>query len=412
MKSFSPIENLLAKFLSRFPHLKKRIKFFYQSINYFFHKKDYLFYSEYDVEDVTDNYLETFFGYYDKDPYNQSKKLILFHGIDNIKNNKKVKVVCMNQDTKEIKQEFSSKAFNYQQGARLHWLTEEKFIFNDFNEDIETYCAKIFDVSTNELREISLPVYDTFKDEFAMTLNFERLAKFSSDYGYFARKKLDFYEDNVKDGIWKINIENDAHELFISFEEIIQFHYEKRFLNANHTVNHIMLSHDGEKFIFIHRWYENDVRRDRLILVDIKSKRMKMICSKGVISHCCWVNNNKILGYLESNLGLGYQFYEIADDKFEMIDSNLNKYGDGHPTYFKNYMLTDTYPNRSRNQSLLKYNFKTKKIEVLGEFFSGLQFIEEKRCDLHPRISSNCYFFDSTFKGMRRFYSLKIQDNE
>ena len=86
-----------------------------------------------------------------------------------------------------------------------------------------------------------------------------------------------------------------------------------------------------------------------------------MICSKGVISHCCWVNNNKILGYLESNLGLGYQFYEIADDKFEMIDSNLNKYGDGHPTYFKNYMLTDTYPNRSRNQSLLKYNFTTKK---------------------------------------------------
>ena len=168
------------------------------------------------------------------------KKLILFHAIDNIKNNKKVKVVCMSQETKEIKQEFSSKAFNYQQGARLHWLTEEKFIFNDFNEDIETYCAKIFDVSTNELREVSLPVYDTFKDEFAMTLNFERLAKFSPIMDILL-EKLDFHEDNVRDGIWKINLENDAHELFISFEEIIQFHYEKRFLNANHTVNHIML---------------------------------------------------------------------------------------------------------------------------------------------------------------------------
>ena len=77
--------------------------------------------------------------------------------------------------------------------------------------------------------------------------------------------------------------------------------------------------------------------------------------------------------------------------------------------FSQGYRITDTYRNRSRIQSLLRYSFETKKIEVIGEFFSGMEFIEERRCDLHPRISyGNRIFFDSSFSGRRRFYSLDL----
>ena len=77
MNSFSFIEQQISNILSNFPNLKRRVKFIYQYINYFFYKKNYVVKSPFKVKEVSDNYHETFFGYYDKDPFNNKKNLVL-----------------------------------------------------------------------------------------------------------------------------------------------------------------------------------------------------------------------------------------------------------------------------------------------------------------------------------------------
>ncbi len=410
MNSFSFIEQQISNILSNFPNLKRRVKFIYQNINYFFYKKNYVVKSPFKVKEVSDNYHETFFGYYDKDPFNNKRNLVLFHALDEKKAEEEpVKVICQNFSTGEIEKEFESYAFNYQQGTRLHWLNNEKFIFNDFNFQSKSLCSKIFNVTNKEVTNLSSPIYDTYKDEFALTLNFNRLSAFTKDYGY----KIKELDNNVlqtqSDGIWKINLFKNTSELVISLDEIISLEQDDVSKEAFHTLNHIMISPDGKNFIFIHRWYENSVRKDSLFLVNIDLKEIKRIARGGIVSHCCWAGNNALICYLENDLGLGYQFFDIFKQEFKFISENLNKFGDGHPNFSQGYIITDTYPNRSRIQSLLRYSFETKKIEVIGEFFSGMEFIEERRCDLHPRISyGNRIFFDSSFSGRRRFYSLDL----
>ena len=157
MNSFSFIEQQISNILSNFPNLKRRVKFIYQNINYFFYKKNYVVKSPFKVKEVSDNYHETFFGYYDKDPFNNKRNLVLFHALDEKKAEEEpVKVICQNFSTGEIEKEFESYAFNYQQGTRLHWLNNEKFIFNDFNFQSKSLCSKIFNVTNKEVTPESI----------------------------------------------------------------------------------------------------------------------------------------------------------------------------------------------------------------------------------------------------------------
>lgn len=410
MSSYSFVEQKISNILSNFPNLKKRIKFFYQYINYLFYKKKYVIKSSFEVKEVCEKYYETFFGYYDKDPFNNKKNLVLFHALDEKKiEEQPIKVICKNLTTGEVEKEFKSYAFNYQQGTRLHWLSNEKFIFNDFNIKSRLLYSKIFNVTNKEVTKISFPIYDTHKDKFALTLNFNRLSEYTKDYGYKIEEKENFDFQSHSDGIWKINLFENTSELIISLDEIISLELNDVSKSALHTLNHIMISPDGKSFIFIHRWYENSIRKDSLFLVNIDTKEIKQLSKGGIVSHCCWAGNKALICYIENKLGLGYQLFDITKHKFEIISESLNRFGDGHPNYFKNFIITDTYPNRSRIQSLLRHSLETKKTEVIGEFFSGMEFIEEKRCDLHPRISSgNRLFIDSSFSGRRRFYSLDI----
>ena len=85
--------------------------------------------------------------------------------------------------------------------------------------------------------------------------------------------------------------------------------------------------------------------------------------------------------------------------------------GDGHPNIFnEEWMLFDTYPNRSRIKSLNKLNLKTKEVVKIGEFFESFDFTGESRCDLHPRWSpkGDYIFIDSVHESNnRKLYILK-----
>ena len=84
---------------------------------------------------------------------------------------------------------------------------------------------------------------------------------------------------------------------------------------------------------------------------------------------------------------------------------------DGHPTYSPDgkKVVTDTYPNRRRIQSI--YVVEDNSINVLAKVFSPFKFKDDCRCDLHPRWSTDgskiC--FDGCFEGKRAVYCVEVK---
>ena len=64
---------------------------------------------------------------------------------------------------------------------------------------------------------------------------------------------------------------------------------------------------------------------------------------------------------------------------------------DGHPSFFPsgNMIITDTYPDKFREQSLITYDLNNNEIKTLSKFCVPFKFSGETRCDLHPRLSPN-----------------------
>lgn len=355
----------------------------------------------------------SFFGYYDKSPENEEGTHVLFHSVKgktNTSPNKysNIKVVCLSLVDYKIEYFAQTRAFNWQQGSRLMWLNNHEFIYNDFDENSRKYFSKIYNILSKELRTIPHTVYDTFNGKFSITLNFQRLAKFNSDYGYFALDNSVL--SNVKDdGIFYNDLKNKKSKLIVS---LLQLKKLNGFLESNDLVNHLMISPDGKNLMFIHRWYNSSKKRfDRLYNYTFGDGRLKLLADEGLVSHCFWLNNENIIGYFKhASSGLNFYQINISTGIVSKLSSDFDKFGDGHMNANSNNLIIDTYPKGNRMQYLYLWDFDKESMREIGSFFSPLRFKETSRCDLHPRFNKagDKVFFDSTFEGERKLYSVDI----
>ncbi len=413
MSNYSFLERSIAKSLGHFPVLKRLLKAIYARMVYFKHRKTYSIKCNYAIHSVDYGDAETFFGYYDKSPLNTNSKVI-FLATDYSTKNKpssenEVKLIVQDINSKEVINEHDIKAYNWQQGCRSHWLTDDLYIFNDFNIDTETYMARIWSVqSKSELWSFDYPVQDSFKCDYYLSLNYRRLLSLRPDYGYRNLPSLNVNElQSINDdGIWKVTIADNKCELLISLSSIVGFFPVDEMNKALHKVNHVMISPEGDRFLFLHRYYIGKRRVDRLLLADAENGDLSLIANFGMVSHYTWLDNDNILAYLRGpDYSDGYWKVNLSNLKFDRyLSGNLDKYGDGHPHSNDNWMVTDTYPDKSRMQHLLLVNSKEGSVEQLAELKHGFEFSGETRCDLHPRLSlDGCLvFFDTVYSGKRK----------
>ena len=244
-----------------------------------------------------------------------------------------------------------------------------------------------------------------------MGLNFNRLRDLRPDYGYRNLNENSDYIDYSKDGIYKVSLSRNSYTLLISLKELIDFEYLETMEDSKHKVNHIMISPNEKNFMFMHRWHHSGLKYDRLLILDSSGDNLKIISDEGWISHCCWKDNDTVIGYLSNKGKLGFYEINIINGKISQISKKLQNYGDGHPTFNKNKMLFDSYPNRSRNKHLYIYNFNSDDVINLAEFYESLYFNNESRCDLHPRFNFDfsAIYFDSVHSGKRKLYKLNLK---
>ena len=421
MSSFNHFEKRLAQLLKKFPLVKKVLKRGYQYLNYFLfkNKRKEFFYNSLRKFSFQDS--ETFFGYYDKSPINIGNNIVLWHSVNQDKRNKHpnnsfIEVVVYDLVKESVINTYQTTTWNWQQGARLQWLTSDKYAFNDFDENLNKFITRVYSIQEDyELKRFEFPIQDAFKNQYFLSLNYTRLNTLRPDYGYRNLPNLSETELNTlnNDGIWYVDYKTGEGKLLISLETIVNFKYKDSFNAGKHYVNHIMISPNGDKFIFLHRYFLNGVRNDRLIQSDLQGN-MRLLSEHNMISHYYWFGNSKVFGYMRGEDGTdGY--YTINCEESSMIlydDEELQKYGDGHPNICGKKFVTDIYPDKSRTQTLIYGDLKRKEHIVLAHLHNNLKYDGEYRCDLHPRFSHDGtkVFFDTVHYGKRELCMMDLKD--
>ena len=416
MSDFNNREKAVSALLSNSPLLKNIIKKVYQYFNFILNKKNYLFKSKYKISEVDDTDLSSFFGYYDKSPENVSGDKVIYHRTkyDTKKIPSKeypVQIVFKCLKTNIIEVVDQTYAYNWQQGSKLMWLGENKFIYNIYDKNLNKYQSKIYDTALKTYQVLNLPIYDCYKDKTAYCINYSRLMHLRPDYGYRNIMPDIDYSNYENDGISTLSISKNTFSLLISLKLLIDLDHVPSMIQAKHKVNHLMVCPNGSKFMFMHRWVSKTGKRyDRLLVADADGGNIKIVSDNDMVSHCSWENNESIIGYLRHNDKDGFYKININNNEVKYLSKKLNGLGDGHPTIANNKIIFDSYPDRSRMKKLFLFDVRKNKLEKIAEFYEALSYYNETRCDLHPRFNSNQskIYIDSVHHNKRKFYKIDL----
>lgn len=413
MSKYNYIEKLIAKKLDSFPMAKKISRNLYQRAMYLiYRKKHFQIELNKDVNLIcVDSLYENFFGYYDKSPWNTEMSKYLINRILNEK--LIISVVDLKND--RIQDIAETYTWNYQQGAMLQWVSNtSKVIFNDISN--EQIISRIIDVNNRIEYRINYPIQTIHPSEKkALGLNYKRLFKLRPEYGYknqCVNLKVD--ENDSKDGIFLIDLENGNYNLLISLSTLKENNPRAEMENSNHKVNHIMYSRSGKRFVFMHRWLGPYGKFSRLYVADQTGENLKLLLDDRMVSHYQWKDDDHLLVWARTKeYGDKYYLINVINGVKKIIGEGiLDKYGDGHPSFSPDgrWIVTDTYPDKARIRYLLLYDTENNELYEIGKFFSPWKYNDGKRCDLHPRWSPDGNFIsiDSTHEGKRRNYIIDV----
>ena len=416
--NFVSLEEKGKKIFSKFPKTRRFLKGIYQRISYIFSKNKIR--SEGNIVKISPNDgYEYFFGYYDKSPWDITDRYMISLRVKNA--HKKpdstdvAEVVVF--DTKEnnnMEVIGTTHCWNTQQGCMAQWLGpnfSDKIIYNDFRDN--KFVSVIYNFSAKQEEKVfDMPIYDVSKDgSFALTLDFTRLHRLRKGYGY-ANIKEETRKEKCPDKpcIWKIDFKSGKISPVIKYTDLANFETRKEMENAEHKVNHIMISPNGKRFMVLHRWFKHNEKFTRLVTMSIDGTDMYNLSDDNFVSHCCWKNDKEILSFLnKKETGKHYYLMKDKTNEYHMQWEELNT--DGHCTYSPNgkYVITDIYPNRKRIASvyLCEENKHSKK---LVSVFAPFKYDNDVRCDLHPRWDhkNEKICIDSVYEGKKGLYIINV----
>ena len=164
--------------------------------------------------------------------------------------------------------------------------------------------------------------------------------------------------------------------------------------------------------MFIHRWIVDGVTDRRLITCNIDGSDMYLLLDDGMVSHNNWKDDGTIISYCYSKFdGDAYHVLYDKTQKRETIGKGILSV-DGHPSYSPDgkYIITDTYPDWKRKQALYLIRVSDERIIKIGSIYSNVKYMNETRCDLHPRWNYNSreICFDGADGNYRQVYVLNL----
>jgi hypothetical protein len=288
-----------------------------------------------------------------------------------------------------------STAWCWQQGCMLQWVpgTDSTMIYNDREGD--RYVARIQDVATRRGRTVPHPIYALAPDgRQAVTTDFRRINELRPGYGYAGLP--DPWTKVVAPrqvGIQRIDLETGEATMLVSLADIVDLPVDGGFGPGKHWFNHLLVSPDGRRTIFLHRWQTEPGRwATRMFTIGLDGSDLRELNpGAGMVSHFIWRDPTHVLAWTRHPTA-GNCFCLIED----AAGGGIEPVGqeamprDGHCTYLpgNRWIVNDTYPQGpERLQEVYLYEVATGKRVNLGGFPSPPEYRGEWRCDTHPRHS-------------------------
>ncbi len=316
----------------------------------------------------------------------------------------------------------SSTAWCWQQGCMLQWIpgSSSEVIWNDRQDG--QYVSRILDVETGATRTLPSPVYALSPDgSWAVTTDFRRLNDTRPGYGYVGIPDPNAAVETPEDvGVWKLDLTTGKRELLISVAEaaaVPNLHTDATGLK--HYFNHLLVSPDGTRVIFLHRWRNRPGSGPgfgtRMFTIGSDGSRPHVLDPHGRTSHFIWRDPEHILAWAwhPSHREKFYLFKDLTDQTEVIAPDVMPR--NGHCTYLpgNRWILNDTYPDENRLQHPYLYEVSSGRRVPLGHFVSPPEYSGEWRCDTHPRCSPDGMkvVLDSPHGGNgRQMYMIDVSD--
>ncbi len=287
-------------------------------------------------------------------------------------------------------------AWCWQQGCMLQWIpgSDSEVIWNDREDG--AYVSRILDTATGRMRTVPWPVYAVSPDgAWAVTTDYRRLNDTRPGYGYVGIEDPNadvLAPDDV--GVWRVDLASGHRELLISVAEAAAIpnpHSDARGLK--HYFNHLLVSPDGGRVIFLHRWRNPPGSGrgfgTRMFTIGSDGSDPYVLDPYGQTSHFIWRDPQQVLAWAwHPTHGSKFYLYRDRTDLAQVVAPEAMP-ANGHCTYLpgNEWILNDTYPDENRLQHPYLYEVGTGRRVPLGHFRSPPEYTGEWRCDTHPRFS-------------------------
>lgn len=305
-----------------------------------------------------------------------------------------------------------SRSWGWQQGCMLQWVpgSDSLVIYNDRGAD--RFVSHVQNVSTGERKTLPHAIYSLSPvGKYAVTTDFRRINDMRPGYGYAGLPDPWAEQTAPREvGIQRIDLESGEAKMLVSLADIIDVPYPGGFGEGKHWFNHLLISPDGQRTIFLHRWRTAPGRwSTRMFTIGLDGGDLREINpGAGMISHFIWRDPQHILAWTR-HPSAGDAFYVMEDSvagTMEAIGRDVMR-RDGHCTYLpgNRWIVNDTYPQGPhREQEVYLYEVATGKRVSLGGFRLPPEYQGEWRCDTHPRHSpdGNWLCIDSPHTGEGR----------
>lgn len=420
-RSYGSFERRVARLLEATPAVRNGVKWVYHRINYLIHReRGFRFALHRDARMVSvGEWVQApiedgdyFFGYYDKTPWSADMRQLVMHRIVG----DEIEILLCDREARSVEVLGRSLAWNYQQGSMAQWLpssTRPAVIYNDLSG--EDLVARIVILGA-ESRTVPFPIQVVHpRLPIALSLNYKRLMWLRPDYGYAPPvANFDARQDEARDGIWSIDLESGNVKLIVSLAELMDTEPNSEMIGSHHKVNHALYSPEGSRFVFLHRWFGPKGKFSRLFVATQDGADRRLLLDDRMVSHFNWLDEDRLLVWARTaDKGDRYYLVDVGTGERMVVGEGvLDLYGDGHPSYSPDgrWIVTDTYPNKGRQRTLLLYEVETARCVEVGRFFSPWSFDTTARCDLHPRWSPDgtLISIDSAHEGRRRSYIVDV----
>ena len=378
-----------------------------------------------------------FCGYYDFSPIDRPGKQLLTHRVSEAgrmpRPDDVVEVGVWDIPSNDYRALGTTRAYNWQQGAKLQWLGPDyasRIIFNDRVDD--AFVAKVINTETGQEQTFDFPVYTVHPSgASAVCVNFERTYFPRPGYSYqgVVKRKWD-RPVHADDGLFRLDLTSGEVKRIISMQDVLDHRPLSSMKGATHYLEHAMFNPDGSRFAFLHRWQMlgGGMIYTRAYTATEHGGDLRLLLDSGRFSHAGWRTPNELTAFAGFPTALGnvrkyrslirwvvrpllplfrklfsprhplrqsigaasYLHFQVDTGVWEELAPGEVWGDDGHMTWHptnKHWMLTDTYEDEEFNRRLFLYH-RTKNLLVeVGRFHSTPSTCSTGwRCDLHPRF--------------------------